>query len=277
MMGSVMPRKLPALFFLGLIVSTNLHAALILSAPPREDAAKGKELYEPLADLLSNVTGEKVEYVHPKGWLDYSTEMRAGKYDIVFDGPHFSAWRIAHLDHQPVARLPGTLDFVVIAYKDNKKMRNHHSVGRGTLCGMASPNLGTVSVLAEFQDSIVSPKVIEVKGGFKKVYLAFKEGKCDVAVLRDNVWNKFVSKEDKRQLRVLYKIKPLPNQTITVGPRIKQKARLAIATALQSKDGAKAGDKILERFSKTAKQFVKCDVAEYTDLEKLLEGVVFGW
>lgn len=272
-----MLKPLSLIFLLGLFITPDLYAALILSAPPREDATKGKEIYEPLAKLISEVTGEKVEYVHPKGWLDYSTEMRAGNYDIVFDGPHFAAWRMVHLNHQPVARLPGTLDFVVISRKDNKKMRSRRSVGRGTLCGLASPNLGTVSVLAEFQDSIVAPKVVEVKGGFKKVYEAFKEGKCDVAVLRDNVWNKSVSKEDKQELRVLYKVNPLPNQTVTVGPRINAKSRVAISTALQSKDGAIAGDKILDRFSKQSKQFIKSDTSEYKDLEKLLEGVVFGW
>lgn len=259
------------------LVATSTHANLVLTAPPREDAAKGKELYEPLAELLSKVTGEKIQYVHPKGWLDYSAEMRAGKYDIVFDGPHFAAWRIAHLQHEPVAKLPGTLDFIVITRKDNKKVRNRRSAARASVCGLASPNLGTVSVLAEFQDSIATPKVIEINGGFKKVYDAFKQGKCDIAILRDNIWNKYVPKEDKNKLRILYKIDPLPNQTITVSPRISQKSRQAIATALQSKDGAAAGDKILQRFSKQSKKFINIDVADYHNMEKLLEGVVFGW
>lgn len=272
-----MQKNLAVIFLATLLLPPSLQATLFFSAPPREDDAKAKVLYEPLAKLFSEVTGETVVYIHPKGWLDYSTEMRAGNYDIVFDGPHFAAWRISHLNHLPVAKLPGTLDFVVISRKDNKRMRNRRNVARGTLCGLASPNLGTVSVLAEFQDSIIAPKVIEVKGGFNKVYEAFKEGQCDVAVLRDNVWNKFVPKADKEELRVLYKVAPLPNQTITVGPRINQKLRDAITSALLSKDGTAAGDKILERFSKTSKQFVQCKRADYDDLEKLLEGVVFGW
>ncbi len=276
-MGFDMQKALFPTFLLGLFISINVQADLILAAPPREDADKGRETYEPLANLFAEITGENVEYVQPKGWLEYSTEMRAGKYDIVFDGPHFAAWRITHLNHVPVARLPGTLDFVVITRKNNKKMRNRSSVARGTLCGLASPNLGTVSVLAEFQDGIVAPKFYEVQGGFKKVYEAFKDGKCDVAVLRDNVWNKAVPTEDKKDLRVLYKIDSLPNQTITVGPRINEKSRMAITTALLSEEGAIAGDKVLEQFSKNAKQFVKCEPDEYRSLEKLLEGVVFGW
>ena len=272
-----MLKNIAVIASLSLWIFNGAYADLTLSAPPREDDTKGKALYNPLADYLSHITGEKVVYVHPKGWMDYSKQMRSGAYDIVFDGPHFAAWRIKHLQHEPVARLPGTLDFVVITRQDNKKMVNRHSIARGSLCGLASPNLGTVSVLSEFQNSIISPKVIEVKGGFKKVYQAFKEGQCDAAVLRDNVWKKMVPREDKKALRVLYKISPMPNQTITVSPRISRDERDAMITALQSSAGANAADNILQRFSKNAKKFVRSDATDYTELSQLLEGVVFGW
>ena len=259
------------------LITSNCFADLVFSAPPREDDTKGKALYGPLTDFLSKVIGEKVVYVHPRGWMDYSKQMRSGAYDIVFDGPHFSAWRIKHLHYVPVVRLPGTLDFVVITRKDNERMVDHKSISRGSLCGLASPNLGTVSVLSEFENDIISPKVVEVKGGFKKVYQAFKDGKCDAAVLRDNVWNKVVSQQDKEQLRVLYKIAPMPNQTITVNSRISATLRYAITRSLLSKSGVEASENLLQRFSKNSKRFIKCKNGEYKGLAQLLEGVVFGW
>jgi ABC-type phosphate/phosphonate transport system substrate-binding protein len=272
-----MLRKIFFAGLVGMVISNNVHADLTLSAPPREDSTKGKALYGPLAEYLTQITGEKVVYVHPKGWMDYSKQMRKGAYDIVFDGPHFAAWRMKHLQHMPIVRLPGTLNFVVITRKDNKKMRNHHSIARGSLCGLASPNLGTVSVLSEFENDIISPKVIEVKGGFTKVYQSFKEGNCDAAVLRDNVWKKVVPRKDKKELRVLYKIDPMPNQTITASPRISRDKRNAMIKALQTREGTTATDNILQRFSKNAKNFQTSKVTEYNGLAQLLEGVVFGW
>lgn len=272
-----MIKKTAVFILLALIFSTNVYADLTFSAPPRENEAQGRLLYGPMAEFLSKVIGEKVVYVHPQGWMDYSKQMRSGAYDIVFDGPHFAAWRIKHLQHEPVARLPGTLDFVVIARRDNTNVPNHHSISRGTLCGLASPNLGTVSVLAEFENDIISPRVEEVKGGFVKVFKAFEAGRCDAAVLRENVWRKKISRADKRPLHVLYKIKPMPNQTFTVSPRISPQKRLAITKALLSPAGIAAGENILQRFSRNAKKFVKCDTSDYKDLAQMLEGVVFGW
>ena len=72
-----------------LFACSSVRADLVLTVPPREDFDKGYIQYGPLAEYLSDVIGEKVTYKHPKGWLYYQRDMRANKYDIVFDGPHF--------------------------------------------------------------------------------------------------------------------------------------------------------------------------------------------
>ena len=89
---------------------------LILTAPPREKPEVGAAEYGPLANYLSKLLGKKVKYVHPGNWLNYQREMRADHYDIIFDGPHFASWRIAHLGHDALVRLPGTLEFMPVSY-----------------------------------------------------------------------------------------------------------------------------------------------------------------
>lgn len=253
-----------------------VNADLVLTSPPRESVEEGKKLYEPLAKLMSKVLNQKVVYEHPQGWMQYSSNMRDGKYDIIFDGPHFAAWRIKHLKHMPIARLPGTLDFVVVAKRDNKRMKRKSSIARGTLCAIPSPHLATVSILSEYQDSVVSPKIIEIKGGPKKVWASFKQGKCDAAVLRLELWKK-IKTADKQNVKVLYTTPSLPNQTITVSPRVDTNMQDKLANSLRSKNGESSGKALLSRFSKNAKYFVAAKQTEYTDLEQFLEGIVFGW
>ncbi|MFV2059020.1 MAG: PhnD/SsuA/transferrin family substrate-binding protein, partial [Thiohalomonadales bacterium] len=129
-----------------LIFSSSIACAeIVLTAPPRETESAGKKDYEPIAQQLSELLGERVVYRHPDNWTDYAKDMRSGKYDIVFDGPHFAAWRIANVGHIPLARLSGYLQFYVIAYKDDNELTEMKDLLAKSFCGLASPNLGTMA------------------------------------------------------------------------------------------------------------------------------------
>ena len=114
-------------------------ADLVLTSPPREPAARSEELYGPLAELLTTQLGQTVVYERPRDWIEYSTRMKQDRYDIVFDGPHFAAWRMKHLGHTPVAKLPGELSFVVVSRKDDKTQNRMRDLISAPLCAQASP------------------------------------------------------------------------------------------------------------------------------------------
>ena len=251
-------------------------ADLTFSAPPRESAAKGEKMYAPIAKHLSQLLGEKVTYEHPDGWFEYSSNMRDNKYDIIFDGPHFAAWRIKNLDHMPVAKLPGTLDFFILVKAEDEKINDLRDLVRHNICGLASPNLGTVTVYSLYDNPVVQPKVQEVKGGFKGVFKAFSAGKCRAAVVRDNVYKK-LKDTDKEKVKIIYKSRSLPNQTVTVSKNVDAKKRELIAYGLTTPQGFKSADGLFGRFSKKAKYFIVPKQKEYHGLDGLLSGVVWGW
>lgn len=269
-----MPGRLLACLYFMFLAIPAANAELIFSAPPREDAAKGKETYGPLVNYLSYVIGERVVYEHPDGWVEYSNNMRRGHYDIVFDAPHFGAWRMKHISHQAVARLPGSLGFVVIARKDThvKKVKDLLAL---KICALASPNLGTVTFFNLLDNPIFQPRIHEVKGGFKGVYNAFKAGKCNAAVLRDSFYYKLDPRE-KKNITVITASKPIPNQTITISPRLHAKKEL-ISRRLVSKEGKRAAAKMLKRFSGDQGNLKPVSDNEFENLDKLLTGVVWGW
>ena len=251
-------------------------ADLTFTAPPRESALKGEKMYAPIAKHLSELLGETVTYEHPGGWFEYSANMRDNKYDIIFDGPHFAAWRIKNLDHQPVAKLPGTLDFYILVKADDEKINDLRDLVSHKVCGLASPNLGTVTVYSLYDNPVVQPEVHEVKGGFKGVFKAFRDNKCRAAVVRDNIYKK-LKDSDKEEIKVIYKSRSLPNQTVTVSKNIDAKTRELIAYGLTTPQGFKSADGLFGRFSKKAKYFIPPKQKEYRGLDNLLSGVVWGW
>jgi len=262
--------------FLFLIFLTNsANAELILAAPPRENAEKASKLYGPLAEELSNVIGERVIYEQPSGWFDYARNMRDGKYDIVFDGPHFAAWRVKNLKHIPIATLPGNLNFMLVTNKSSDSIKSVRDLTGKRICGLLSPNLGTNLIFDSFDNPVLQPIIHEVKGGMKQVYKSFKARECDAAILRDAAYFRLPDKE-KSKLKILMKTKPMPNQTITISTRLKNNAK-KLATFMVSQDGALAAENILSRYSRKKKYFESASVNNYAGIEDLLEGVVFGW
>lgn len=269
-------RKQQLFFLLTLFfISSHAVADLILSAPPRENPSQGKELYEPIAEKLSELLGEKVVYQQPKNWADYTNKMRDGYYDIIFDGPHFVAWRQKNLKHTPVASLPGSLEFFIVTSKENKQLNNARDLVGKRICGMPSPHLATDLVYDLFKNPVLQPTIYEVKGGQRNSFQAFKDGKCVATIFRSTLYNKLPD-EERKNLKIVVKTRTLPNQTISVSQRLEKQAN-TIADFLISKDGAITANNLLSRYSGRKKQFIKAAPEKFVGAADILEGVVWGW
>ncbi len=258
-----------------LLMFTSAQAELILTAPPRENAADGQLQYGPLAKELSAILGEKVTYKQPKGWLYYQRDMRHDRFDIVFDGPHFMSWRIKQFNHTPVAKLPGKLSFIIIAEKDIQDINNVNDLVNVPVCAIAPPNLSTMTVLAQLKNPVRQPKLITVKGGMKAVYNSFKEGKCVAAILRDKFFDKKIPEQERNNLKIIFASVPVSNQGITVSSRINSEKRALITSALT--DINTGTQPILKRFSGKAEKMLPATLNEYDAQHMLLTDVVLGW
>ncbi len=260
------------------IISAAHAKPLILSAPPRETPEKGTEQYQPIADFLSNLLGKPVVYRQPNNWLSYQRDMRADKYDIIFDGPHFVAWRIEHLGNNALIKLPGKLQFYLVSHKNDPDIKTFNDLIGKRICGILPPNLSTLSILAHFNNPVRQPIIHGIKGGMWKVYAAFKQNKDSAAVFRTTFYNKKLTPKDKQQMTIIYTSEALTNQAITASKRINKVEQEKIRHGLlETKDGRIAIKGILKRFAGKAKGFLSAKNSEYKGANRLLEGVIFGW
>ncbi len=249
-------------------ILTPAHADLVFAAPPRETGAQGSVAYEPIADFLTKLTGQKVVYTHADNWLSYQSGMRKGAYDIVFDGPQFIAWRMVHLQHVPLVKLPGQLGFVVIVKKGEQRIKTMGDLAGRTLCGFAPPNLATLTAQYEFPNPSRQPLIIETKS-FKDAYNGVLAGKCNAAVIQAKL---FASLDAEAQAaRVIFTSKPLPNQAFSVGPKITTEMRAKIVQGLKSPAGMQATQALLEQFK--ASEWMPATPEEYQGLDVLLRDV----
>ncbi len=251
---------------------------LIFTAPPREKPEAGAKQYGPLAAHLSKLLDRNVRYVHPGNWLNYQRDMRADRYDIVFDGPHFASWRMAHLGHDALVRLPGSLEFFLLTNKGENEIHTTDDLVGQKICGIAPPNLSTLSIIAKFNNPVRQPVVKAIRGGMSAVVKAFDAGQCRAAVVRNTFFSKKMSNEQRARYRIIYQANPLPNQSITASKRVSEREKMLITQSLTNGDGIVASQPILKRFGgKKAKSFVLAKAGEFNGINSLLEGVIFGW
>jgi ABC-type phosphate/phosphonate transport system substrate-binding protein len=244
----------------------------VFSAPPRESPEAAAELYAPIAEYLSRVTGKQVVFRYPSNWIAYQTEMRRGDYDIVFDGPHFNSWRAAHLQHNILVKAPGEHSFVVVVKKDNAKLQELKQLtGRG-ICAMSPPNLGTLTVLKEFDNPMRQP-LIQNTAGWDNIYVGMQSGRCAAAILP----TRNLAKYDPAgaSTRVIYKARAYPNQAFSASPRVSAADQARIARALISPEARAATLKLRDAYALNG-DFQTASRDEYVGVAGILKDT-FGY
>jgi ABC-type phosphate/phosphonate transport system substrate-binding protein len=249
----------------------SINSELVFSAPPRGSYQEEVAIYQPVVDLLTKVIGRKVVYQYSDNWLSYSKDMTEGNYDIVFDGPAFNGWRIEKLSHTPIVRLPEDFVFVVITKADNDRIKQMKDLAGRKICAHAPPNLGTLTMLSQFDNPARQPLIIETKG-WDNSYKAMIDGKCAATV----VPIKNLTKNDagvKKLTKTLAQHHAMPNQAISVGPRIAPELHKKIAQALLSEEGKQATAKL--RAAYAGKDFIPTSRDDYAGLGDLLKTSIY--
>jgi len=238
---------------------------LTLSAPPRDSEDEGRRRFEPLAQYLSKTLGKKVVYRHPGNWGVYQGAMQKGAYDLVFDGPHFNGWRMEKLNYNVLVKAPGDFSQVVVVRKNSTTVDIKRLAGH-KICAHAPPNLGTLILQGAFNNPARQP-LIAVVHGYKHIYQALLDGKCEAAVLPKKHLEKF--DRERSAMRIVYQSKPLPNQALSAGPKISAVDRERIAAALLAPEAAAPTAKMREVYM-GGKSFVTTSNAEYAGLAQYL-------
>lgn len=244
--------------------------ALVLTAPPR-DVGSGDEtaVYGPVAEYLSSVSGRKIVYRHPGDWLSYQSEMRKGTYDVIFDGPHFVSWRATQMGHEPIAKLPGKLVFVVVARKDDARADSLKYLEGRMVCGMPSPNLATLTLYSLFENPARQPAVV-MTGSFKESFDKMMDGKCAASVMGKGFYVKF--DKDGAKTKVLYTSPGVPNQAFSASAKFTPQERRRMAEALVSPQARVKMAKFFEIFSKD-KGLTPATAEEFAGVSVLLKDV----
>lgn len=210
---------------------------LVLSAPPRDNPEEGERIFGPIAAYLSSVLGRPVVYRHPTTWGGYQTDMLEGRYDIVFDGPHFVGWRIARQQHDVLVKLPGEFVYTAVVRRNNSGITDLKQLAGHRFCAHEPPNLGTLIMYDAFDNPARQPSIV-VKAGYDQIYEGLLKGECDAAMLPLDHLQK--SDRDGTHTRIVFRTAPMPQQAFSAGSRLSAAEKAEVSEALRAPAAATA-------------------------------------
>jgi ABC-type phosphate/phosphonate transport system substrate-binding protein len=269
--------------YLALVITLPAHADLVLSGSPSiVDRTELNKNYTALAKLLSKELGEPVHYVAPVSCQDYPQALRKGQYDLIVDGPHAAAWRIAKGLHKPVAEAQATLDYLVVVPASNTTIHSAEQLINRAVCVKASPTLSTLIFLEQFPNPMQQPDLRMFDDQARKPQKLLS-GECDAAVLPASVYQNKFDQATQAKLRVVYKLAPLPGYVLTASDKLSAEKRNALAKHLSTANPA--SDPLLQALNKVGVNGDDPSKAIWTEVkpdalkgfEKVLSQNTYGW
>lgn len=255
------------LLFIWIVPAALAEEPLIFSTAPTHSTQKTLEIYQPLVDYLSEVTGKPIVINTATTFIDYNNNLQKNNYHIIFDGPHFVGWRMDKFGHVPVARLPGYIKIIVVV-KKNSTITSIDQLSGQRVCSFPSPNMLTMAFFEHFPNPIRQPVPIPAQG-FKGLEDCLQRDDVIAGVIRDKMWAKMKNKDN---FRILFAPdKSYPERTFTLSPGIDAETRKKITYALLSKQGQEYLQGVLTTFKRD--RLVPARPDEYKDLGLLLTPV----
>lgn len=253
---------------------SNTLRALIFTAPPR-NKKKDVETYTPIVEYLSKTLNRKIEYRKPTGWGDYNKAMINDVADIVFDGPHFNAWRMDYLGHKIIVRLPQQQVWKIIAAAGSSYRKVEHLTGQKA-CLQGATNYGKLNYMKFFPNVMRLPEIIQIKSRLEG-YNEVVKGRCAATIVTApelDKYNKLYLKERSGKeppVKVLKTLKPSPNQAFSVSARLSSELQLQIQKALLSPEGQEAMSVLRDRYAKN-ELLIAAEEQDYKDVSDVLIG-----
>ena len=242
----------------------------LFGTPPGGSVRVEKALFQSIAAYLTRVTGHPIVFQPATNWLTYSEDVAKGKYELVFDGPHFTSWRDHYLGDAPLVRLPGRSAYAVVTRRSEPITKLAQLTGR-SVCADSPPSLATLLLLGKFSDVSRQPFLVVVHSWAQGLH-GLMTNHCDAAIV-PMARLQSLPRARAARVRVLYRTKGYPSRAISASPKIPADIQSRIREALLSPVGERVTQAL--RRAHGARLFVPANRREYAGLSHLLANTLY--
>ena len=190
-------------------------AALVLLTQPLPREEMPAASLQPLADYIATLTGRRCTISTPPNFPAYWEAVRHNRYDLAFDAPHFTDYRIRKFGFTALAKTPDTTSYSLLMRDDGRSRDPTVLVGKRVVT-LGLTSIGTLRLNALFPDPFRQPVLVEVASTEDGLNMLFKK-KVEAAFLPTaSIGNRIIP----RGSAVILTTEPIPRLALSASPRL---------------------------------------------------------
>lgn len=237
-------RRVAALAFLSLGFVSAAHGELRLVVQPIIDREAIVKAFQPLADYLSEAAGQRVVLKTAYDYADFWLLMKEGKhYDLIFDGPFYTDYRIKHQNHVPLAKVPGLVSYSLVAKSSTGIFEPSELIGR-RIASLTPPAPGGLVMFKMFPNPLRQPYIYPVRSS-EEAMKALLADKVHAAMVPTPLAAQAMSQG--HEIATIVTSEQTPHMTITAGSTVDAATRAKLTQALLNAAKTPKGMEMLKK------------------------------
>ena len=196
------PNRTHYLIALGLYLMSaiNVHANDAINFYLPQHSKDNSELHKSLQLTLNKAGLNFIKVRSTHFWHPYIQGLRQGRPGIYFSAPHLSAWAVNNHQFEPMLRLTGKLQHVLVSRRSDTDIFEVNDLHKKHICTSKAPNLDFILASQLLRGSINSP-VITIKKSSSQAM--FKDDKsCDAFSISDHIFTRYALKDPYKFIRL---------------------------------------------------------------------------
>jgi len=250
---------------LPLLIVQLLHADIIMGVVPQQSPLKLQKVWQPIAEYLSEKTGEKVIFKTEKSINKFEEVLYKGGYDFAYMNPYH--YVVAHKKQNYMAKVRATKNMRgILVMKKTAGLEKLKE--KDTRYLFPAPNAFAATLLTKY-DLVtkfnVDPKLLEKAryvNSHDSVYKAISRGIGDVGGGIERTFKNMNDVQTKENLHIVHTTKAYPSHPFAFRPELKKEIVEGITAAL-----VQMPEPLLKSLS--IKALYKIDNSEYKSVVEL--------
>jgi len=254
-------------FFIALTLyaSTAQAAEYQLAIQPILPQAELRSSYQPLADYLSQKTGQSITLSTHRTFITYWNDMRKKDkgFDLVLDAAHFTDYRVQKSGYTVLAKLPDTVSFSIVTKDDSFILDTSELISK-RIATSPSPSLGAVRLEELFPNPMRIPNYVwelNAEAAIKSVL----SGKNDAAIIPTRLASSYDG------INIVLETEPVPHMGLSASPDVPAEVAVKIRDALVNANTTPEGKEMLSQLN--IDRFEPADNETYTGYASLLKAI----
>jgi len=223
---------------------------------------KIKTVYQPLADYLSEKTGDTITLTTYSSFKSYFANMKRQKgFDMALDAAHFTDYRIQRMNYRVLAKVPDTVSFSLVTGPELFVFDAEELIPY-KVATMPSPAVGGLRLKELYTDPENCPTIVRAfdsTDAVKQIY----DGRADAAMIPTPLVASY------GDLNTVLTTQPLPHTGFSVAPTVPRAVADKIKQALIEASNTEQGKKMLSALGFPG--FVTASSKTYAGYAELLE------